>query len=149
MFAPSKLFPLLVTAIFAVSAPAPTGAAAICKLSDQEYFDQLTKLDSWKTLYAFYNANLADCPDDGVYAEGYSDVVVQLLAKHWETTRQFQIRATYDAQFRAFVLSHIDATTDEGDLKQVLHNARTQCPAGDSTLCKDIAARAEAAIRDL
>jgi hypothetical protein len=150
MLAPRYLFTLLSVALsLAVSYPARPDAPGACRLSDQQYLDQLLRLNDWNALHAFYKRYLPACPDDGVFAEGYSDLTVRTLAKHWETTPQLQALVARDPPFRAFVLRHIDASTDPDDLNQALHNATTQCPAEAATLCKDIAASAQAAIKDL
>jgi len=136
-------------AIFAVSAVARSDAGGHCRLTDQEFFAQLPTLHDWKGIYAFYKRNLPACPDDGAYAEGYSDVIVRAFAKRWTDVAHLQTLAVADPGFRAFVLRHIDATGDPDELRETLQNATTRCPAGVDALCKDVAANAAGAIREL
>jgi hypothetical protein len=46
------------------------------------------------------------------------------------------------------VLRHIDATTDESDIKKIVANATTRCPANAKALCAEIATAAQGALRD-
>jgi hypothetical protein len=148
MLAPHRLLPpLFVAASLAVATPVYPEVAGACR--DENFFAQLHRLNDWKALHAFYKQYLPACADDGVYREGYSEVAVRILAKHWETMPQLQALAVREPAFRAFVLRHIDATADPDELNQALHNATTQCPAGAAGLCEEIVARAQSAIKDL
>ena len=148
MFASSHLFPpFCVAASLAVATAVHPEVVGACP--DKGFFAQLHSLNDWKALHAFYTQYLPACTDDGVYGEGYSDVTVRILSKHWETISQLQALAAREPAFRAFVLRHIDVTADPDELNQALNNATTQCPAGAASLCEDIAARAESALKDL
>ena len=148
VLAPRHLLPpLFIAAGLATATTVHAEVAGACR--DEEFFAQLHRLNDWKALHAFYKQYLPACADDGVYGEGYSDVTVWILAKHWETLPQLQALAVREPAFRAFVLRHIDATADPDELNQALHNATTQCPAGAASLCEDLAARAHSAIKDL
>lgn len=96
-------------------------------------------------MYSIYKL----CPDDGWYGEGMSQTVVVTLAKHWDDLPALDKLFARDSSFRRLVLRHIDATTDEKDLRRVLSNTQTKCPAGHVKLCRDIEAAAKAAIADL
>jgi hypothetical protein len=114
------------------------------------FLDQLALAKDWTSLYAMYKRNRPPrCPDDGFYAEGYSDVVVKLLARRWDDISKFGSLARRDRGFKNFAYRHIDSTTDPDDLKQVLANARTKCPTSEATICVELARRADAAIADL
>jgi hypothetical protein len=87
--------------------------------------------------------------DDGYVGEGYSDAVVGMLAKHWAQLGDLSRIAGSDAAFRAFVLSHIDATTDEQELRTVLDSATKRCAKSHRALCTDIGGLARSALREM
>ena len=118
-----------------------------CPVTDEQFFKQLSAMKDWATIYSVFKHNL--CPDDGFYAEGYSDVVVVALARRWSDVGKLQGMVVRDPSFRRFVLAHIDATTDEKDLRRVLRNARTRCPPDSTCLCHEIAARTKEAIAEV
>jgi hypothetical protein len=103
--------------------------------------------DSWSKVYDSYK-RFGHC-DDGSVGEGFSDAVVRLLAIRWDQLNRLRRLVSSDRRFRRFVLDHIDATTDEDDLKTILVSARTKCPAGAGALCLSIAMRADSARRDM
>jgi hypothetical protein len=113
------------------------------------FLDQLALVKDWTSLYTMYKRNLPACSDDGFYAEGYSDVVVKLLAKRWNDISTLGSLAQTDPSFRDFVYRHIDSSTDPDDLRRVLTNARTKCPSTETHVCAELARRAKAAIADL
>lgn len=106
------------------------------------------KQKSWNNLYRIYNQTPSGC-DDGAYAEGYSDYVVQFLAKHWNRFDDLITIIKKDPSFQVFVLKHIDATTDERDLEAASKNALQKCPASEVSFCKEIDKKARAAIEDI
>jgi hypothetical protein len=55
----------------------------------------------------------------------------------------------HDQLFRSFVLKHIDATDDTGDLEKIMVNAKSKCPAGLRTLCDDVSKQAGAALKQI
>ncbi|MHB8916285.1 MAG: hypothetical protein ACYC4K_10795 [Thiobacillus sp.] len=128
----------------AIAQERPSG----CPITDQEFVSQLSTMKDWKTIYAVFKTNLPGCPDDGMFAEGYSDVIVRALAKRWNS-RELKNLTDRNSAFRAFVLRHIDATTDPDELNQALKNARAKCPVGASRLCKEVARNATAAIKEM
>ena len=117
-----------------------------CSLTDEQFLQQLTTMKSWPEIHAVYKRNLPACADDGVYGEGYTEVVVVALARRWSELGELQRFANRDPAFRRFVYHHIDASADEGDLRKVANNARTMCPPNARPLCDEIATRADAAI---
>jgi len=143
---------LATSTIIAICAASPAIAQetpAGCTITDQEFVSQLSTMNNWKTIYAVFKRNFPGCPDDGMFAEGYSDVIVRALAKRWNDSRELKSLTDRDPAFRAFVLRHIDATTDPDELNQALKNARTKCPVGASRLCKEVATNATAAIKEM
>lgn len=140
---------LTIIAICAVSPAIAYGRPAGCTITDQEFVSQLTTMKDWKTIYAVFKTNFPGCPDDGMFAEGYSDVIVRALAERWNNSQELKILTDRNPAFRAFVLRHIDATTDPDELNQALKNARSKCPVGASRLCKEVARNATAAIKEM
>jgi hypothetical protein len=148
MFKPLRFLVLLsIAAIAAGSSVAPADAGAGC--SDREFLAQLDKLQDWNAIYTFVKRNLPNCPDDGIYGEGYSDVVVHAFAKHWSYLPQLVSIVARDPEFEAFLLRQINETTDPQELKKTRQNAINRCPPDMKVLCKNIATRAGEALRRL
>ncbi|HXY96700.1 MAG TPA: hypothetical protein VEH00_06960 [Steroidobacteraceae bacterium] len=148
MLTPTRLFAAIgAAAIVAVAAPVPLGAAAGCPLSDQEFFSELRKVQDWNGIYDLVKRRLPGCPDDGVYAEGYSDAIVHTLAKGWSYLPQLVSLVARNPGFHSFVLRHINATADRHELRQTRHQAKTECPPDAEDLCREIATRAGDALR--
>ncbi|MGH7238634.1 MAG: hypothetical protein ACREHG_01060 [Candidatus Saccharimonadales bacterium] len=103
-------------------------------------FDASDDAKSWNEYYANYK-NYAAC-DDGAIAEGFSDSVAQLFAKHWDNIEQFIELSNKDEDFKYFALSHIDETDDYNDLQRIATNTKKACPGGQAPLCKAIWAQA-------
>ncbi len=137
--------PLHAVALAALFA-STTATSSTCPITDEQFFQQLSTMKEWTTIYSVFKRNLPACPDDGFYAEGYTEAVVVVLAKRWADLGQLDKLVTQDAKFRQFVHRHINASADEKDLRQVLRNARTKCPTESTRLCGEIAARARAAM---
>jgi hypothetical protein len=145
---PFRVFVLLsVTGLTAVSPVARADAAAGC--SDREFLAQLDNLQDWNAIYAFVKRNLPNCPDDGMYGEGYSDVVVRAFAKHWSYLPQLVSIVARDPGFEAFALRHINETADSQELQKTRQNATNRCPPDIEDLCKKVATRAVEALKHL
>lgn len=104
-------------------------------------------LRDWAAVHESYK-KFGVC-NDGVIAEGYSDAVAQLLAKHWNTLPDLIRFSSSDPTFKEFVLRHIDATDSDDDLKAADRNARLHCPSEARSLCSAIRSHAGAAIKDI
>jgi hypothetical protein len=104
-------------------------------------------LKSWTSIYDSFK-RFGHC-DDGAVAEGYSDSVVRTLASCWNQLGTLQKLASSDDKFHEFVLRHIDATTDERDIKKIITNATKRCPAKAKTICAEIEKQSRAALRDV
>jgi hypothetical protein len=120
--------------------------SSTCPVTDEQFLKQLSTMKEWTTIYSVFKRNLPGCPDDGFYAEGYTEAVVVALAKRLADLGELDKLVTQDVKFRRFVYRHIDASADENDLRRVLRNTRTKCPTESARLCGQIAARARAAI---
>jgi len=100
---------------------------------------------SW---HAFHQLFLVNPCDDGVIGEAFSDFVVHKLATGWSSLPVLARLVASDTAFGAFVIQHIDGTTDEGELRRVAHMASERCPPGEALLCERISTAAKAALRD-
>lgn len=131
-------YPIVVLAVaLRVSAPLPS--------CPDDFFTRLASVKAWSALHEIYKK----CPDDGEYGEGLSNTVVTMLANHWTDLPSLDRLASRDSSFKQLVLRHIDATTDEKDLRRALSNAQTRCPSKRNRLCAQISAALKAAIADL
>jgi hypothetical protein len=124
-------------------------AAGDCHLTDTEFIKQLSTMKDWPTIYAVFKRNLPACPDDGFYAEGYSDVIVAALANRWSDLPTLNKLLAQDKALQSFVYRHINATTDINDLRRALSNATTKCPSGATSLCNELATRCRSAIAEM
>lgn len=146
---PLRTGTLLVALLGAVGLASATSTGSTCVLTDQQFVTAINTLREWPKIHAFYKAHFPPCPDDGMFAEGYSDLVVRTLATHWSSLSELRLATAKDPRFKAFVLRHIDATTDEADLRVILSNATSRCPTGNKVLCDEIRKASSAAISEL
>jgi hypothetical protein len=102
---------------------------------------------TWQDLYRLYS-DYQWC-DDGAYAEGYSDFIVQSLAKYWNRFDELVSLNKKDPSFKKFILKHIDATTDPEDLDLLLKNVRQRCPATSVPFCKELEKAALSALESM
>jgi hypothetical protein len=112
----------------------------------RQAFDDVDHLKDWAAVYKSFK-KFAPC-DDGGIAEGYSDAVAQLLAKHWNTLPALIRFTSSDHAFKEFVLRHIDSTDAEDDLKVIARNARLHCLPQATRFCSAIGANASSAISE-
>jgi|HubBroStandDraft_2_1064218.scaffolds.fasta_scaffold445525_2 hypothetical protein len=127
----------------------PTYAStATCPLSKERAAgDAIDFLGNWQRIYEVYK-KYRTC-DDGYIAEGFSDGVSTLLAKHWDATPRLLAFTHTDRDFEQFVLRHVDATVAEDQPRLILDNARHQCPNGALVFCKALEQKAAEAIEEL
>jgi len=125
---------------------AMTASTIDCHVTEEQFVKQLSTMNDWPTIYSVFKRNLPSCPDDGFFAEGYSEVIVRTLARRWDSLRVLNELVARDPAFRRFIYRHIDATTDTTELENALKNARTNCPPPCAQLCTDLAARAKSAL---
>ena len=146
---------LVITLLLALVAPTVACAAesriaeSPCRLTDVQFVQALNDLHNWKRLHSFVRMYMPACPDDGMFAEGYSEVVVRTLADKWKDLPSLASIAARDKDFLKFVLRHIDATAAEADLKTVQNNARGRCPKEHLALCAKIGKEAKLALEDV
>jgi hypothetical protein len=103
-------------------------------------------LRTWEALYKSFR--LYGYCDDGAVGEGYSESVARILVDHWNTLPRLASLARENADFRRFVLKHVDATLDMKDVEKIRKRAITQCPEGLHALCNDLTKQAEAALKE-
>lgn len=146
---------LLRTSTFVLSLCVSVGPASAestaktCALTDQQFATAINTLREWPKIHAFYRANFPPCPDDGMFAEGYSELVVRTLATNWSNLPELRAASAKDPRFKAFVLRHIDATTNEADLRVIEASATSQCPKGSGSLCAEIRRASSMALSEL
>ena len=141
-----SLSALFSCAILALAAASVVAAAENCPVTDKEFLQQITSAHDWFDVHAAYKHNLPACRDEGLYADGYTNMVVGVLAGNWADLRTLQELTSKDEAFREFVLRHIGISAGEDDLRQVARRARSDCAGDSARLCKEIAARCKAAL---
>ncbi len=134
--------------LFLSRAVYPIAQGRICtKAEAMAAEESVGRLSSWIKIYNSFK-RFGHC-DDGAIAEGYSDSIVRTLANRWRQLNRLSKFASSDRAFHDFVLAHIDATTDEYDLRKVLANASKRCPHQTRTLCIEIEKAARDALHDI
>ncbi len=133
---------LLLLAVFQPSG----GAIAVDRCGDRADAE-LSRSRTWADLHRWFRAFFPDC-DDGYLAEGVSEFVTALLAKDWSNLRKLDRETRADADFEHFVLTHIDATADSGNLRVILDNARNRCPQRLAKICASIETAVENALQE-
>jgi len=110
----------------------------------QRALDTVDGLHTWDALYKSYRS-YRQC-DDGAIAEGYSESVAHILASRWDTLPRRADLTSKDAEFRRFVLRHVDATDNPGDLEKIRTKAKTACPSRLRKLCDELSDAAHTAL---
>jgi hypothetical protein len=116
----------------------PSVAARECTSSESRLADDdgPESLKDWDAVHVWYR-RWARC-DDGGIAEGVSESVTVLLARHWTTLQRLAELGQKDQNFIAFVVRHVDDTVPADRLKLIIKKSQTACPAGQRRLCKQI-----------
>ena len=140
---------LVLTSLLVSSPVLSTQPAAVCSLTDVEFATAINTLRDWTKIHNFYKKYFPSCPDDGMFAEGYSELIVRTLAKDWVQITKLDAAASKDKRFKAFVLRHIDATTNEADLRVILKNSQSKCSPVHALLCAQITRATRTAIKEL
>jgi hypothetical protein len=122
-------------------------AASICSREESANAEAAaSKARDWEAMYDAFH-RFSPCDDGGV-GEGFSDSVAYLLASRWEDLHDLEHFAEANRSFRGFVLKHIDATASDKDLRRILAHT-SECPGHVRPICREIEARARAALREL
>lgn len=119
-----------------------------CPVSDKEFLHQITSSSDWTDVHAVFKRNLPACQDDGLYADGYTNLVVGVLATRWSDIDALGELMARDEGFKQFIFRHIGISAGEDDLRRVLRSAQASCPIKSARLCKDIATRCKRALAD-
>ena len=143
----SFVLALLLTVVWSVAALSQSQARYCSEHDALEAEDAVQGLSSWKDVHKAFK-RYGHC-DDGAIGEGYSESVVHLLSAHWGQLDDLNKISSSDKKFLAFVIRHIDATTDESELKSVLANSKTQCSKSAKALCLMIEKAAKAALSEM
>jgi hypothetical protein len=96
-------------------------------------------LNTWKRL-AQARQQFANCDDGGV-AEGFSDAVARLLARHWAQIPTLVSLIHTQPDFESFVLGHLNESDDFDDLKKIRTLASHRCPPTATNLCAKLVHR--------
>jgi hypothetical protein len=120
--------------------------AKLCSPTDAEAAETaVDQLDSWTEVQLAVK-KYSHC-DDGSIAEGNFEAVSRLLVDHWATLPLLTELVKRDPALQRFVLRHIDATLDTGDLGKIAAYASTRCPKGSAHRCGQLAKAATGASR--
>lgn len=126
--------------------PAIAAGETGCPVNDKEFLHQITSSGDWMDVHAVFKRNFPACADEGLYADGYTNMVVGILASNWDDLHTLDELAAKNDAFKQFVLRHIGISAGEDDLKRVLRSAQVACPQQSANLCKEIAKRCKAAL---
>jgi len=96
-------------------------------------------LNTWKKV-ARARKQFANCDDGGV-AEGFSDAIARLLARHWAQIPALVSLIHTQPTFESFVLAHLNESDDFDDLKTIRTLATHQCPPTAMNLCAKLVHR--------
>lgn len=133
-----NLKPLL-TLFFLSILPPPVfaGETTVCTPEMARQAESVAaNLKNWNEVYSAYTKFLV-C-DDGAIGEGFSDSVGRLLAKNWVAVTKLIDLEKRDADFKKFVLKHIDETLSEETLQIIKENAQNRCPVQQIDFCRQI-----------
>jgi hypothetical protein len=94
-------------------------------------------LQDWSSVYSSFKT-FGHC-DSGKIAEEYSYAISRLLAHHWNDVELLLGLAASDADFKQFVLRHINEDIPEEEAQLIINNSRQHCPPAGKWLCDAIA----------
>jgi hypothetical protein len=108
--------------LLGLGADASAASSTACSQDAADRADSIFRKQnvSWPQLSQHYREGICD---DGYFAEGYSDLVVRLLANQWREFGALMAIAAKRPEFYGWVLRHIDETAAQDDLRRVLSNA--------------------------
>ena len=138
---------LLLCSAFTQASSTPNSAT--CALTDEQFLAATNTLRDWPAIHSFYKTHFPQCPNDGFYAAGYSEVVVRTLATSWHQIDELAAATHGSSRFKKFVLRHITASTEEADLRVILANATSDCSKANAALCLQIRRAAGKAVKEV
>jgi hypothetical protein len=144
---PVKRYIAIAIGLFVTAFSAQVGRAQerSCSKIEDSMLRDAVMLPSWDALYASYRS-YRQC-DDGAVGEGYSEYVARILADHWNILPHLTRIVRRDAQFRAFVIRHVDATLNLDDLEKIKKSAQTKCPTDLRSICYDLAKQVDSGLK--
>ena len=146
------VLPFVLSALLLMDSQAFAQRSPECEV--ERFMDDLTKFEDdlkkdldqpWNKIRQF----VSRCPDDGFWAEAYSEIITSVLAKKWKEFNNFLEVTAQDPKFYEFSLRHVDATTDSNNLKMIVKNAKNQCPKRASAICSRLEEEARTALREI
>jgi hypothetical protein len=93
-------------------------------------------LRTWRQVYDSFR--LYESCDDGAIAEGYSNLIANILVKHWDWTFELSQLAQADPKFEAFIFKHLDTTMSPKQAQYITLHAHKKCPDGAGAFCNEI-----------
>jgi hypothetical protein len=131
----TALFKTVAGVLFSSFLWSGTVHARNCSAQDAEAADAIVDhLDSWVKIKRAFN-KYGHC-DSGYIAEGNSEAVARMLVDRWQTLPTLEKLSRRDPSFKRFVLHHIDATLDTGDLEKIKVLSSSSCPSDITVLCR-------------
>jgi hypothetical protein len=145
---PILVIAIAVLAVFLI--PRRIKAAQTSTCSNEQAKQALNLPDhyrGWAEAYRIFR-EFKGC-DDGAIGEGFSEAIAQLFIHDWQHLDALVRLTASDAQFKKFVLWHIDATLSEDELHAIIRNTRRRCPVQDKPFCQAVEKNALASLKDL
>ena len=114
----------------------PCRAADRCRAAEAG----IANFKSWLAVAEWYS-RFARC-DDGCVAEDLDRRIVSMLANDWQSVSELHDLSDKQTSFKLFVLKHLGGDAETKQLQKVRANARSLCPTGLETFCREIVAAA-------
>jgi hypothetical protein len=123
--------------------------SAPCSLTDQQFSEQVDALVDWPSIYSHQARHFPPCPDEGMYAQAHSELIVRILLARWSQLPELSLVVREHPDFKNFVLRHVNARAAKSDLQTILTYSTIRCPREQGRLCTDLRASAAAALQAL
>lgn len=139
-----KIF-LVLSALFSFSAQAQITEKCkpleklIGKISDKKRYN-------YSSVNKIMTLSQASRCDDGIYAQGMSDIVVQALAKDFVRTMKV---ASKTEKALSFVVAHVNSKTQSKELAMITENAQKICPKDKRAACLKVDEAARSAMKEM
>jgi hypothetical protein len=96
----------------------------------------IASFKSWPAIAEWYS-RFSRC-DDGCVAEDLDRRIVSMLANDWQSVSELHDLSEKQTRFKRFVLKHLGGDAETKELRKVRANARSSCPTGLKTFCREI-----------
>ena len=107
-----------------------------------KYFKEIASVSTWDVLKKLSR----EYPDDGVFAEGFSEKVEWLF--HNKYSDFFKKEIFKDKEFYIFIKRHIDQTWVYGSVEKLKMKFENDCPKGHKIICDELLENIEVVIKD-